>query len=118
MRPARGLSRPAGSLTMTLPEESKPRINNWCLSDSGTAALRRARPPCKLARDARYSYHHAPLDLPEQVEPSDRSIEPKRGSVGRIERPVDVPPVRVVVCPSHHSRDWLNNISLPVPSAR
>ena len=73
----------------------KPRINNWCLSGSGTVALRRARPPCKLARDARYSYHHAPLDLPEQVDPSGLSIEPKRGSVGRIERPVDVPPVRV-----------------------
>jgi len=96
---------------MTLPEESKPRINHRCLSDSGVAALRRARPPCRLARNTRHSYLHAPLDLPEQVEPSDRSIESKRGSVGRIERPVAVPPVCVVVCPSYHSRDWLNNIS-------
>src|ERR671920_574847 len=91
---ARGSSRPTGSLTITLPEESKPRINNSCLSDSGTAAFRRAH-PLHLARDARCSYRYAPLDLPEQVEPSGLSIEPKRGNVGRIERPVDVPPVRV-----------------------
>src|SRR5215212_808102 len=99
MRPARGSSRPTGSLTMTLPEESSPGPT------IGTCRIRVQRrpgelaPPCMLAHDARYSYHHAPLDLPEQVEPLVRSIEPKRGIVGRIERPVDVLPVRVVVCP-------------------
>ncbi len=80
---------------MTFPEESKPRSNNRCPSDSTIAALRRARLPCRLAREDRYSYRHAPLNLPGRVESSDRSVELKRGSVDCIERPVAVPPVYV-----------------------